>query len=70
MLSNKDSVGAMEANGLDAMFTLTVTMGATALVMAWGMVVVAVKGWVVEGRAVGKRRGAGGIVGQEGGEGV
>jgi hypothetical protein len=37
----------MEDMGIDAMFTFTVMMGFTALMMAWIMIVVAVKGWAV-----------------------
>jgi len=48
MLSNKDTVAALEAYDLDAMFTFTITMGLTALLMAWTTVVVAVKGWAVQ----------------------
>ncbi|KAH6637808.1 hypothetical protein C7974DRAFT_306914 [Boeremia exigua] len=47
MVSNKDTVAALEAYGLDAMFTFTLTVGATALLLAWTTVVVAVKGWAV-----------------------
>jgi hypothetical protein len=43
MLSNKDTVAALEGCGLDAMFTFT--MGLTALLMAWTTVVIAIKGW-------------------------
>jgi hypothetical protein len=45
MVSNKDTVAALESYNLDAMFTFTVTMGFVALLMAWTVVVVAVKGW-------------------------
>jgi hypothetical protein len=45
MLSNKDTVAVLEGYGLDAMFTFTVTMGLTALLMAWTTVVIAIKGW-------------------------
>jgi hypothetical protein len=45
MASSRDVVEAMEWNGLDAMFGFTVTMGVVALVMAWAVLVVAVKGW-------------------------
>ncbi|KAF2433672.1 hypothetical protein EJ08DRAFT_668669 [Tothia fuscella] len=47
MASSRDVVTAMERNGLDAMFGFTVTMGVTALVMAWVVVCLAVKGWAV-----------------------
>lgn len=45
MISNKDTVAALESYDLDAMFTFTVTMGAVALIMAWTVVTVAIKGW-------------------------
>lgn len=45
MLSNKDTVGALEGYDLDAMFTFTVTMGLTSLIMAWTTVALAIKGW-------------------------
>lgn len=48
MVSNKDTVAALEAYDLDAMFTFTVTMGLVALIMAWTVVVVALKGWAVQ----------------------
>ena len=47
MASNKDTVAAMEKHDLDAMFIFTLTMGFTAFLMAWTMVVLAVKGWAV-----------------------
>lgn len=47
MASNKDTVGAMEKHGLDAMFSFTVTMGFTAFLMAWTIIVLAVRGWAV-----------------------
>ncbi|KAH9880144.1 hypothetical protein J1614_002170 [Plenodomus biglobosus] len=47
MLSNKDTVAALEAYNLDAMFIFTITMGVTALLMAWTTVVIAIKGWAV-----------------------
>ena len=53
IVSNKDTVAALESYGLDAMFTFTVTMGLTALLLAWTTVVIAIKGWAlrVEGRS-------------------
>jgi hypothetical protein len=45
MLSNKDTVAVLEGYEVDAMFTFTVTMGLTALLMAWTTVVIAIKGW-------------------------
>lgn len=47
MVSNKDTVAALESYNLDAMFTFTVTMGLTALLLAWTTVVIAIKGWAV-----------------------
>lgn len=47
MASNKDTVEAMENYGLHAMFPFTVTMGFTSFLMAWVIVVLAVKGWAV-----------------------
>lgn len=49
--SNKDTVAAMESHDLNAMFVFTVTMGWTAFLMAWEIIVLAIKGW-----AVGRRR--------------
>ncbi|EUC39563.1 hypothetical protein COCMIDRAFT_10349 [Bipolaris oryzae ATCC 44560] len=48
ILSNKDTVAAMEYYGMDAMFTLAVTVGLTGLTMAWAVFVCAVKGWATE----------------------
>ena len=45
--SNKDTVAAMEHYGLHAMFPFTVTMGFTAFLMAWAIIVLAVKGWTL-----------------------
>lgn len=47
MLSNKDTVAALESYNLDAMFTFTITMGLTALLMAWTTVTIAIKGWAI-----------------------
>jgi hypothetical protein len=47
IVSNKDTVAALESYNLDAMFTFTVTMGLVALLMSWTVVVVAIKGWAV-----------------------
>ncbi|KAL9603672.1 MAG: hypothetical protein Q9219_000991 [cf. Caloplaca sp. 3 TL-2023] len=46
--SNKDTVAAMERYNLNAMFIFTVTMGWTAFLMAWQIVVLAIKGWAVK----------------------
>lgn len=48
--SNKDTVGAMEYYDLNAMFVFTVTMGFTAFLMAWTILVLAVKGWATRSR--------------------
>lgn len=45
VLSNKDTIAVLEDYELDAMFVFTVTMGLTALLMAWTTVVSAIKGW-------------------------
>ena len=52
MASSTDTVAAMEFNKLNAMFTFTVTMGVITFLMAWIIVVIAIKGWAVrrEGR--------------------
>ncbi|KAL8821342.1 MAG: hypothetical protein Q9223_000607 [Gallowayella weberi] len=47
--SNKDTVAAIEGHDLNAMFIFTVTMGFTAFLMAWEIIVLAVKGWAVGG---------------------
>ena len=47
MASNRDTVNAMEDHGIEAMFPFTVTMGLTAFLMAWAIIVLAVKGWAV-----------------------
>lgn len=48
MISNKDTVAALGSYNLDAMFTLTLTIGLTALVLAWTTVVIALKGWALQ----------------------
>lgn len=50
MASNKDTIAAMEHYHLHAMFPFTVTMGFTSLLMAWAIVVLAVRGWAVRSR--------------------
>lgn len=47
MMSARDSVTTIETNGLDAMSIFTVTMGLSAAILAWEVVVFAVKGWAV-----------------------
>ncbi|KAK2757689.1 hypothetical protein FQN54_004658 [Arachnomyces sp. PD_36] len=48
MLSTKDVIAAMEYYNLNAMFTFTVGMGFTAFIMAWELIVVAVKAWAIK----------------------
>jgi hypothetical protein len=48
MGSNSDVVLMMEIYELNAMFMFTVMMGLTAFLMAWTIVVLAVKGWAVQ----------------------
>lgn len=50
MASNKDTVHGMEAYGLDAMPTFTLTMGLTGVLMAWTILLVGVRGWAVRKR--------------------
>lgn len=38
---------AMENNGLDAMFIFTVSMGVITFLIAWIVMVIAIKGWAV-----------------------
>lgn len=54
MASTKDIIHMMEVNKLNAMFLFTVTMGFTAFLMAWEIIVLALKGWATrrEQRAV------------------
>lgn len=47
MASNRDTVSAMERAGVGAMVVFMVAVGGTAVLMAWVIVVVAVKGWAV-----------------------
>ncbi|KAI9822899.1 MAG: hypothetical protein M1832_002924 [Thelocarpon impressellum] len=59
MASNRDTVQAMERHVVGPMFVFTVTMGLTAALMAWCMLVMAVKGWALRreiARAQGGRR--------------
>ncbi len=43
----RDTVASMELNGLDAMFFFTVSMGVITFLMAWIILVIAIKGLVV-----------------------
>jgi hypothetical protein len=47
MASSEDTVAGMIAYHLDAMFMYTVTMGFVSLLMAWVVLVLALKGWAV-----------------------
>lgn len=47
MASAKDTVASMELYDLDAMFVFTVAMGLITFLMAWIIVVIAIKGWAV-----------------------
>ncbi|ATZ47308.1 hypothetical protein BCIN_02g06000 [Botrytis cinerea B05.10] len=47
MASSKDTVKAIEMNDLDAMFVFTVSMGLITFLMAWIILVVAIKGWAM-----------------------
>lgn len=51
MASNADTVHALEGYELDAMFVFTVVMGLACLLLAWMVVVVAVKNWAVRREA-------------------
>ncbi|KAK1968582.1 hypothetical protein LY78DRAFT_573912 [Colletotrichum sublineola] len=47
MASASDTIEGMEHYNLDAMFMYTVTMGLVGLLMAWEIIVLAIKGWAV-----------------------
>jgi hypothetical protein len=47
MVSARDCVMSMEAYNLDAMFVFTMTMGFITFLMAWIILVIAIKGWAV-----------------------
>jgi hypothetical protein len=50
MLTNAqsaDTIAGMVHYNLDAMFMYTVTLGCTGVVMAWVIIVLAIKGWAV-----------------------
>ncbi|KZF18899.1 hypothetical protein L228DRAFT_234927 [Xylona heveae TC161] len=47
MVSNKDTVAAMEQYNIDSMFVFTVTGGVTAFLMAWITLVVSIRGWSI-----------------------
>ena len=45
MLSNKDTIEALEYRDLDAMFIFTIVLALTAIFMAWVAICLAIKGW-------------------------
>ena len=47
MVSAKDTVASMERYDVDAMFVFTVAIGLITFLMAWIIVVIAMKGWAV-----------------------
>ena len=47
MASNRNTVDSLEHHGIHATFLLTVTVGFTSFLMAWAIIVLAVKGWAV-----------------------
>ena len=47
MASNKNTMFSLESRHIHAMFPFTVTMGFTAFLMAWTIILLAVKGWAV-----------------------
>jgi len=47
MASARDIIVMMEINGIMGMFIFTVMMGFTAFLMAWTIIVLALKGWAV-----------------------
>lgn len=51
MASTYGIIGAIETRNLMAMFVLTVVVGFTCLLMAWVMIVLALKGWAVRKEA-------------------
>lgn len=51
MASSSDTIDGMVHYELDAMFMYTVTMGVVGLLMAWIILVVALKGWAVRREA-------------------
>lgn len=48
MASNRDTVNSLEAHNIHAMFPFTVTMGFTSFLMAWSIIVLAIKGWAIQ----------------------
>lgn len=52
MGSAADVVEGIERFGLDAMFLFTVLMGISSFLMAWEVIVLAMKGWAVKRKAI------------------
>ncbi|RDL32444.1 Integral membrane protein [Venustampulla echinocandica] len=48
MVSSHDTVTSLESYDLDAMFVFTVSMGVITLLMAWIILVIAIKGWALK----------------------
>jgi hypothetical protein len=57
MASSSDTVAGMIHYNLDAMFMYTVTMGMVGLLMAWEIVLIAIKGWAARKEAARSMRG-------------
>lgn len=51
MASSNDTVDGMIHYSLDAMFMYTVTMGLVGILMAWEIILIAIKGWAVRKEA-------------------
>ncbi len=56
MASTKDVIHIMEEHDLMAMFIFTICMGFTAFLMAYEMVVLAVKGWASQRENLARKR--------------
>ncbi|KAF1934435.1 uncharacterized protein M421DRAFT_415464 [Didymella exigua CBS 183.55] len=48
IISNRDTVTALESYDLDAMFTFTIITGITALIMAWTVITFMIKSWALQ----------------------
>lgn len=57
MASSSDTVDGMIHYRLDAMFMYTVTMGLVGVLMAWEIILIAIKGWAVRKEAGKETRG-------------
>ncbi|KAF2144476.1 uncharacterized protein K452DRAFT_295918 [Aplosporella prunicola CBS 121167] len=53
MVSNKDTVSALESYDLDAMFTFVITIGLTCLILTWTVVMLAFRGWALRRESAG-----------------